>query len=146
MGLKKGFTMIELIFVIVILGILASVAIPRLAVSRDDAQIVKLRADVQAIQTGIALQKGINLMSGNIAAPTIKAGFGNVLEGKSLTAAPNGIGWKKVPTADTNGDENRSTIATACIKKNQCADFYYDKDGTFSCDNTNKICAIIIGN
>ncbi|MDY5384522.1 MAG: prepilin-type N-terminal cleavage/methylation domain-containing protein, partial [Campylobacter sp.] len=28
--MKKGFTMIELIFVIVILGILASVAIPRL--------------------------------------------------------------------------------------------------------------------
>ena len=37
--MKKGFTMIELIFVIVILGILASVAIPRLAGTRDDAEI-----------------------------------------------------------------------------------------------------------
>ncbi|MDD7090198.1 prepilin-type N-terminal cleavage/methylation domain-containing protein [Campylobacter sp.] len=33
--MKKGFTMIELIFVIVILGILASVAIPRLAATRE---------------------------------------------------------------------------------------------------------------
>ena len=33
--MKKGFTMIELIFVIVILGILASVAIPRLAGTRE---------------------------------------------------------------------------------------------------------------
>ena len=37
--MKKSFTMIELIFVIVILGILASVAIPRLAGTREDAEI-----------------------------------------------------------------------------------------------------------
>jgi len=35
---RSGFTMIELIFVIVIIGILSSVAIPKLAASRDDAE------------------------------------------------------------------------------------------------------------
>ena len=47
--MKKGFTMIELIFVIVILGILASVAIPRLAGTRTDAEIAATVANIRTL-------------------------------------------------------------------------------------------------
>ena len=47
--MKKGFTMIELIFVIVILGILASVAIPRLAGTREDAEISTAVANLRTL-------------------------------------------------------------------------------------------------
>jgi len=35
--MRSGFTMIELIFIIVIIGVLASVAVPKLSATRDDA-------------------------------------------------------------------------------------------------------------
>ncbi len=50
---REAFTMIELVFVIVILGILASVAIPKLTATRDDAEAVASVVEVNNIITGV---------------------------------------------------------------------------------------------
>ena len=46
---KNGFTMIELIFVIVILGILAAVALPKLSATRDDAEVSKMSTNLSTV-------------------------------------------------------------------------------------------------
>ena len=86
--MKKAFTMIELIFVIVILGILASVAIPRLAATREDAEI----------STGIANLR--TLLSDITAFYVAKGNF-------------NGTKWRditNVPLKDENGAAITSSL------------------------------------
>ncbi len=64
---KKAFTMIELVFVIVILGILAAVAIPKFAATRTDAQISKGRADIASIRSAIVTERQSRLIKGDSA-------------------------------------------------------------------------------
>lgn len=59
---KTAFTLIELIFVIVILGILSVVAIPKLMATRDDAHIAK---DIEHI-TGIMQEISTYTISQNV--------------------------------------------------------------------------------
>ena len=62
---KKAFTMIELVFVIVVLGILAAVAIPKFAATRTDAQITKGRADISSIRSAIVSERQKRLIQGD---------------------------------------------------------------------------------
>lgn len=113
---KKAFTMIELVFVIVILGILAGVAIPRLSVTRDDATMAKMRADLASIRSGIALDKSKAMMEGRL--PDWKTNVANLANNNFSSVVQGGI--KKGNAR--NGWTFNGTTATACVAA-KCATF-----------------------
>ncbi|MEW5755803.1 MAG: type II secretion system major pseudopilin GspG [Pseudomonadota bacterium] len=54
---QTGFTLIELIVVIVILGVLASIVVPKLMDRPDAARIAKAKQDIRTLETSINLYK-----------------------------------------------------------------------------------------
>lgn len=54
---NAGFTLIEVMVVVVILGILASVIVPKIMDNPDKARVVKARNDVQSVKGALDLYK-----------------------------------------------------------------------------------------
>ncbi|ABS52279.1 prepilin-type N-terminal cleavage/methylation domain-containing protein [Campylobacter hominis] len=126
--MKKAFTMIELIFVIVVLGILAGIAVPRLAATRDDATIAKMRGDLASIRSGISLKRSQNMMRGNIGWPELGANFSNVVQG-GIKAGNDKNGWTQ--------DAQNANSFKGCVAAGKCANFTYDTtNGNITCTGT----------
>ena len=54
---QRGFSLIEIMVVVVILGILAALVVPKIISRPDDARIVKAKQDVLAIQNALDLYR-----------------------------------------------------------------------------------------
>lgn len=59
-SLKKAFSLIELIFVIAVLGIIATFAIPKLLETRSGAIVTTIKQDIATITTAIQSQYMLN--------------------------------------------------------------------------------------
>ncbi|SFV52216.1 Type II secretion envelope pseudopilin protein (PulG,guides folded protein to PulD in outer membrane) [hydrothermal vent metagenome] len=52
--MRKAFTMIELVFVIVVIGILGMIAVPKFSATRDDAMATRAKTTVANIRTAMS--------------------------------------------------------------------------------------------
>lgn len=89
---RFGFTMVELVFIIVILGILAAVAVPRMIMSRDDACYAKMRSNLAEAQSDISREYTKRFMQGK-SLPTTDSKFLEILKDTLGADASNKCGF-----------------------------------------------------
>ena len=136
---KNAFTMIEMVFVIVILGILAAIAIPKMAATRTDAEIAKGRADIASIRSAIVSERQSGLMLGSSDyisvlssdTTTLFTGDGNRTLLMYGIAAQAGSGhWQS-----TDGKNYTFTIQSTAVPFT-----YNSTSGKFDCTHTDTYC------
>ncbi len=80
---RKAFTMIELIFVIVVIGILSAIAIPKFAATRDDAVITRARETIASVRSALTTEHQKMVLRGvfaDINATTVGSDFSGLLQ------------------------------------------------------------------
>lgn len=84
---QRGFSLIEIMVVVVILGILASFVVPRIMSRPDEARVVKAKHDVLAIENALDLYRLDNGFY-----PTTEQGLEALV--KKPTTSPEPKNWK----------------------------------------------------
>lgn len=80
---QRGFSLIEILVVLVIMGLLISVVAPTVLNSADDARIQKVRADFKAIETALKIYRLDNYLY-----PSTEQGLVALVEPSSLEPEP----------------------------------------------------------
>lgn len=84
---QQGFTLIEIIVVVVIIGILATLIAPKFLGRTDDARITKAKNDIKALESALELYK-----LDNYTYPTTDQGLEALVT--LPTATPQPANWK----------------------------------------------------
>ena len=131
--MKKSFTILELVFVIVIIGILAGVALPRLFTGVDDAVNAKVKTEVSTVRSAISGKYTKLVLEGNNSCPNLEKStsddtlFENILT-YPISKQEGSLQW------DGNGSDYNVTYNNKTIHFNYIDN--PDKGCKFECNST----------
>ena len=116
---ERGFTLIELVIVIVILGILAAVAIPKYEDMQEQARSSTLKGQVGSIRSAVAIQYGRNALAGSATFPVLDGTiFADGQVPKEPVMKSNAV--KTTPGVDNTGGWQYNQV-TGMVKANLTA-------------------------
>ena len=138
---RKAFTMLELIFVIAVIGILSAIAIPKFAITKNDAVISKTKTTIASVRSALATERQKRILQGkftDLNKTSIGINFINLLEHKVKgCSSPGCDGWQTgggatTPTYTFYGSggivvfkliKNRLVCDTSAPNPNHCAKY-----------------------
>lgn len=110
MGTKKGFTLVEILIVVVILGILAAIVIPQFSDASGEAKLSALKSNLQTVRSQIELYK----IQHNFELPSAgTATFVQAMTSKTTKAGAvdaNGVCGSYIQTVPVNPFNDLATV------------------------------------